>query len=164
MKKLLLTIALVLGAAQANAATAPAWMCRLDFSGTAAGVKIVIGNYEFKGKGDLDCISATGEQAHYPVTVEMGASALSPQIAFGKLDLRGMAADIALGSQNPEDILGNYYVAQGQASVLRGVGVITAVHASLPQFALKVSLQFAKGFGINLGLNKMVIALDNSRN
>lgn len=164
MKKVLLTIALVLGAAQAQAFTAPAWMCKLDFAGTAKGIKVIVGSFKFDGQGDLDCISATGQTAHYPVTVLMDAAPLSPQIGFGKMKLNGMAADIALGSQNPEDILGNYYIAQGQAAILGGVGVITAVRADLPELALKVSLQFARGFGINLGLNKMVIALDESRN
>ncbi len=46
-------------------------MCRLYFAGTAEGVKVIIDNYEFKGQGELDCISATGQQAHYPANVEM---------------------------------------------------------------------------------------------
>jgi hypothetical protein len=37
--------------------------------------------------------------------------------------------------------------------------LITANRIDLPTLALKVSLQFAKGFGVNLGLNRMEIAL-----
>jgi hypothetical protein len=164
MKKVLAAMAIVLGATQAHAVTAPAWVCGLNFSGTEQGIKVLIGSFSFKGQGDLSCVSATGQRADYPVTVTMKAAPLSPQIAFGKMKLNGLAADITLGSQNPEDILGTYYVAQGAAAVVGGVGVITAVHANLPSLALKVSLQFARGFGINLGLNRMDIALDETRN
>ena len=163
MKKVLAAIAIVLGATQAQAAAAPAWVCGLNFAGTAKGIKLLIGTYSFKGEGELSCVSANGHRAEYPVTITMKAAPLSPGLSLGKMKLNGLAADISLGSQNPEDILGTYYVAQGQAAIIGGVGVITAVHADLPSLALKVSLQFARGFGINLGLNRMEIALDQSR-
>lgn len=163
MKKVLLTLALVFGAAQAHAMQAPAWACSLDFSGTAQGVKILIGHYAFNGTGNLDCVSPTGQTAHYPVTITMNAAPLSPEIGFGHVSLYGQAADISLFNMTPDALLGTYYVAQGQAAVIGGVGIITAVKVGAPQLDLKVSLQFARGFGINLGLNKMQIALDQSR-
>ena len=163
MKKALLAIAMVMGAAQAHAFTAPAWACSLGFKGSEEGVKILVGSFEFNGKGDLACVSPTGQTAHYPVTINMKAAPLSPQIAFGHIDLYGQAADISLLNTNPESILGTYYVAQGQAAVVGGVGILTAVHTDFPELSLKLSLQFAKGFGVNLGFNKMTIALDQSR-
>jgi hypothetical protein len=163
MKKVLLTIAIVLGAASAQAYTAPAWACNLSFKGTAQGFKIILGKYHYAGKGDLRCVSLTGQTEHYPVTVTMKAAPLSAQIALGRMELTGQAAEIALFDKNPESILGTYYVAQAQGAILGGVGIITATRIDLPTFALKVSLQFAKGLGINLGLNRMEIALDQSR-
>ncbi|WP_413289619.1 hypothetical protein [Bdellovibrio sp. HCB337] len=162
MKKAILAIALFLGVSQAQAFQAPAWACSLAFKGEASGVKIILGDYQFNGKGELACISPTGQKAQYPVTVTMAAKPLSAQIALGKMELRGQAVEFSLANLNPEDILGTYYVAQGQAAVLGGVGVITATKVGLPQLALQVSLQFARGLGFNLGLNKMVIALDET--
>ncbi|MFM6928842.1 MAG: hypothetical protein ACKOX6_10290 [Bdellovibrio sp.] len=164
MKKVLLALAMVLGAGSAHAFTAPAWSCNLNFKGEASGFKVILGNYQYNGKGTLSCMNPSGEVAEYPVTVKMKAKALSPQVAIGRMELTGQAAEIALFNTNPEAILGTYYVAQAQGSIIGGVGVITATRIDLPTLALKVSLQFAKGFGVNLGLNRMEIALDQSRN
>ncbi|QDK47018.1 hypothetical protein DOM22_18565 [Bdellovibrio sp. ZAP7] len=164
MKKAFLVIAMVLGFSQAHAYTAPAWACNLNFKGTASGVKVILGNYEYNGKGTLACMSPTGQTAEYPVTVTMKAKPFSPQIALGKMELTGQAAEIALFDSNPESILGTYYVAQAQGAILGGVGLITATRIDLPTIALKVSFQFAKGFGVNLGVNRMEIALDQDRN
>ncbi|MGZ3775409.1 MAG: hypothetical protein ACXVCY_08080 [Pseudobdellovibrionaceae bacterium] len=160
MKKMLLTAAIVLGATSANAFQAPAWACNLSFKGQAHGLKVLFGHYQYEGKGDLNCINVTGQTAHYPVKVNMKAKPLSPQIAFGHMELAGQAAEISLFDSTPESILGTYYVAQAQGAVIGGVGIVTATRVDLPAVALKVSLQFTKGFGINLGLNKMTIALD----
>ncbi|QDK39302.1 hypothetical protein [Bdellovibrio sp. NC01] len=160
MKKVLLAIAMVLGTATANASIeAPAWACNLAFKGEAQGFKVILGSYHYEGQGDLNCVSLTGQTAHYPVRVTMKAKPLSPQVAFGRMELSGQAAEIALFDTNPESILGTYYVAQAQAAVLGGVGLITATRIDLPTMALKVSLQFAKGFGVNLGVNRMEISL-----
>lgn len=160
MKKMLLAIAMVLGAAQAHAFTAPAWACSLSFKGEAEGLKVIVGNYTFDGKGSLLCVSPTGQHVDYPVTVTMNAKKFSPQISFGHMQLAGQAVEFSLLNMNPENVLGTYYVAQGQAAIAGGVGVITATKVGLPELALQVSLQFARGLGVNLGLNKMVIALD----
>lgn len=160
----MLMIAMVLGTASAHALEAPAWACSLSFRGQAQGIKILLGHYQYNGKGDLNCVSALGHTAHYPVTVTMKAKAFSPQVALGRMELIGQAAEIALFDTNPESILGTYYVAQAQGAVLGGVGIITATRVDLPTMALKVSLQFARGLGINVGLNRMEIALDEGRN
>jgi len=160
MKKAILAIAMFLGVSQAQAFTAPAWACSLSFKGEARGLKLIVGDYKFDGKGSLFCVSPTGQNVDYPVTVTMNAKKLSPQISFGKMKLAGQAIEFSLLNLNPEDVLGTYYVAQGQAAVAGGVGIITAAKVGLPQLSIQVALQFARGLGINLGLNKMVIALD----
>jgi len=160
MKKMILAIALVLGATQAHAFTAPAWACSLSFKGQAQGLKVILGKYSFNGKGNLFCASPTGQHVDYPVKVTMNAKFLSPQIALGNLKLNGQAAEFSLFNTNPADVLGTYYVAQGQAAIAGGVGAITAVKVGFPELALQVSLQFARGLGVNVGVNKMVIALD----
>jgi len=160
MKKVMLAIAMVLGVSQAHAFTAPAWACSLNFKGEARGLKVIVGEYKFAGKGNLLCATPTGQVADYPVTVTMNAAPLSPQISFGYMKLSGQAVEFSLLNLNPEDVLGTYYVAQGQAAVAGGVGIITAAKVGLPQLSLQVALQFARGLGINLGLNKMTIALD----
>ena len=163
MKTVFMTLALVLGLSQANATAAPAWACSMHFKGEASGVKILVGFYNFNGTGNLNCTSATGERKLYPIKLTMKAAPLSPQISFGKMELNGLAADISLFNTNPDALLGNYYIAQGQAAIIAGVGIITAIHTNPPEVALKISLQFAKGFGINLGLNRLKIELDQSR-
>jgi len=160
MKKMILAIAMVLGASQAHAFTAPAWACSLNFKGAAKGLKVLVGEYKFSGKGNLICATPTGQVAEYPVTVTMNSAPLSPQIAFGYMQLSGQAIEFSLLNLNPEDVLGTYYIAQGQAAVVGGVGVITAAKVGLPELAIQVSLQFARGLGVNLGLNKMHIELD----
>lgn len=159
MKKMILAIAMVLGASSAHAFTAPAWACSLNFNGTAKGLKVIVGEYKFTGKGNLLCATPTGEVADYPVTVTMDAAPLSPQVSFGYMKLAGQAVEFSLLNLQPEDVLGTYYVAQGQAAVAGGVGVIAATKVGLPQLAIQVSLQFARGLGVNLGLNKLHIEL-----
>jgi hypothetical protein len=159
MKKALLVLAMVIGTSQAHAVQAPAWACSMSFKGVARGIKILVGTYKFTGKGNLLCVSPTGQTADYPVNVTMHAAPLSPQISFGYMELFGQAVEFSLFNLQPEDVLGTYYVAQGQAAVAGGVGVITAAKVGLPQLAIQVSLQFARGLGVNLGLNKMKIEL-----
>ena len=84
---------------------------------------------------------------------------MEPLIFIGKKKKGLCLAEIALLTTNPEAIRCTFYVAQAQGSVIEGVGLITATRIDLPTLALKVSLQFAKGFGVNLGLNRMEIAL-----
>lgn len=161
MKKMILAIAMVLGASQAHAFTAPAWACSLSFKGEAKGLKVIVGEYKFNGSGTLLCASPTGQHVDYPVNVTMGGALLSPQVSFGYMQLSGQSVEFSLLNLNPEDVLGTYYVAQGQAAVAGGVGVITAAKVGLPELAIQVSLQFARGLGVNLGLNKMHIELAN---
>lgn len=159
MKKVLVSIAIVLGAmtAQAHGHAAPEWNCALGFKGEATGFKILLGTYEFNGKGTLSCISALGQTVSYPVNVTMDARPLSLQIAVGHMELVGEALEIALFDCNPADILGTYYVAQGQAAIGLGAGAVAATRVDLPEVAFQLSVELTKGLGFNLGLNRMKI-------
>ena len=74
--------------------TQSAWACNLNFKGEASGFKVILGNYQYNGKGTLACMSPTGQTAEYPVTVTMKAKPFSPQVAFGKMELTGQAAEV----------------------------------------------------------------------
>lgn len=161
MKKVLLALAIGFAGLQAQAVQSPAWFCTLGFKGTAVGAKLLIGAYHFDGKGSLDCVNPTGQNVTYPVRVTMNAKALSPQISLGFMNLYGRSAQIGISSsRNPAVLLGDYYIAQAQAAVIGGAGIITAVHANDSSVALKVALQLTSGFGINLGMNRMRVTLD----
>lgn len=166
MKHIALILALVVTGALAEAKSRispTAWACSMGFDGQAKGVKLVIGYYRYDGRGTLNCISASNERVSLPITVTMRAAPLSPTLALSNMELRGIAANISLLNTYPEAILGTYGVLQGSLAFIGGVGAITAVHTELPSVTVNLSLQLVRGFGVNLGINRMVIALDESR-
>lgn len=165
MKSVLVAMAMVFGLGLTTQAKAdiPAWACNMTFKGKATGVKLILGKYHFNGTGDLRCISASGVKESYPITLKMKSKFIGPQVSLSKMELTGVATNIALFTNNPKDLLGNYLVAQGQAAVVGGVGVLAAAHTDIPAITLNLSLQFTKGFGINLGFDKLKIELDQDR-
>lgn len=170
MKKVVMVLAMVLGTVSANAESArtPAnsaqnWNCSFGFSGISTGLKILVGFYSFDGKGTLQCVSDAGQVATYPVKVTMRASPISPAISLGVMKVNAQAADFRLVGHNPDAVFGTYDLAQGQVAVLGGLGIVTAIHETEPTFSLKLALEFARGLGVNLGLNKMRVELDNNR-
>lgn len=138
---------------------ASAWACTMAFQGKGHGLKVILGRYRFLGYGILKCTSAKGEHASYKVKITMRTAILSPGLSIGRFEMKGRSAEISLANSSPRAVLGDYYIAQGNGAIRRGVGVITAVKVGNPQLALKLSLQFLKGFGINLSMNKMQISL-----
>ncbi len=166
MKSLLIAITLICSGvlAQAQSRISPTgWACSMGFSGQATGVKLILGYYRYNAKGNLNCISASNERVSLPITVTMHASPISANISLSKMEMKGIAANISLLNTYPEAILGNYAVLQGSVAFIGGVGAMTAVHAELPSVTLNLSLQLVKGFGFNLGINRMIVALDESR-
>lgn len=165
MKQVLVAVAMVFGFGLTTQAHAdiPAWVCNMTFKGQASGVQLIVGKYHLDAKGDLRCVSASGVTESYPITLKAKSHFIGPQIALGKVAFVGAAANVALFTNNPKDLLGNYLVAQGQASVIRGAGVLAAVHTDIPAITVNLSLQFTKGFGVNLGLEKLKIELDQNR-
>lgn len=137
-----------------------AWSCGMAFRGVAAGVRVIVGHYNFNGTGTLNCTGANGKKVSYPIRVTMRSGLVSPGVSIGRQEIIGRAADISILHASPKVLLGNYYIAQGQGAIVRGAGVITGVKVgSSPQLTVKVSLQFTKGFGINMSLDRMKISL-----
>lgn len=163
MKSVLVVMAMVFGLGLQAQADVPAWACNMTFKGEAKGLKVIVGKYKLEAKGDLRCISASGVKESYPITLKAKSHFIGPQVAFGKMEFTGAAANVALFTNNPKDLLGNYLLVQGQASVIRGVGVLAAAHTDIPALTVNLSLQFTKGFGVNLGVEKLNIALDQDR-
>lgn len=161
--KTIIALALSLSASVAAAEGVPAWICNLNFNGVSTGVQVIVGFSEFKGAGNVSCLSASGAKVEYPVVVKMKASPVAPRISLGRMHLYGEALQVAISNGTPEALLGNYVVAQGRAAIIGGVGVITAVRAADENLSLSISLQLTKGLGIDLGFSKLKIELDQSR-
>ena len=160
MKKLFLstivTMFIAVGA-QASEIKVPAWGCNLTFKGHAQGLQAIVGKFSVKSEGTLKCVSPFQEVKTIPVAIDMSTNVLAARVAFGNFDVYGEALQINLFSNDPEDLLGTYYVAQGQGALIAGAGAMNAIHVGLPKLAMNVSVQFVKGFGLNLGLTKMTI-------
>ncbi len=163
MKSVLVVMAMVFGLGLQAQADVPAWACNMTFKGQASGIKLIIGKYKLDAQGTLRCVSASGVTESYPITLKAKSHFIGPQVALGKQSFVGTAANIALFTNNPKDLLGNYAFVHGQATIIRGVGVLAAAHTDIPALTVNLSLQFTKGFGVNLGVEKLVIALDHDR-
>ncbi len=165
MKKLMLalSLAVTLFSMGAKAEDSPTWVCQLAFTGQAQGFQVFVGKFVIDGKGDLNCVGAHGDKLKVPLNLNFVAAPLAFKIAFGKFNVYGEAAQINLFNREPKDIIGSYAVAQAQAVIIGGIGAITAVHAHLPDLSLVFSLQFAKGFGLNVGVSELQISVDESR-
>ena len=167
MKKLFAVLVLSLIGLQAHAEVeSPAWVCTMNFNGRAVGARLIVGKYRFNGKGTLSCVNPTGQTERIPVLVTMRAKPISLGASLGYMDLYGQTAEVAVvanKSRGAHAMLGDYYVAQAEAALIGGAGVITAVHAQNSALSLKLALQLTKGFGINLGFDRLRVSLDHSR-
>ena len=160
MKKVILSAIVTLFMSMATQATetlVPAWACQLSFKGEAAGLQVIVGKFDVNAEGVLKCVTPFAEVKTIPVRINMSTNILAPRIAFGKFDVYGQSAQIGLFSNDPEDLLGTYIVAAGQGALVAGAGAMTAIHVGLPHITMQVSVQFVKGFGLNLGLTKMTL-------
>ncbi|MDD4974944.1 MAG: hypothetical protein PHY93_11370 [Bacteriovorax sp.] len=160
MKKLMLSAIVTMFmsmATQAADTLIPAWACNLNFKGQAQGFQVILGKFDANAVGTLTCVSPFAEVKKIPVRINMSTKILAPRIALGKFDIYGEAAQIALFSNEPEDLLGSYIVAVGQGALVAGAGVMTAVHATIPHLTMQVSVQFVRGFGLNVGVTKMTL-------
>lgn len=135
----------------------PAWTCNLTFKAHAVGIQVIIGAFSVKGVGTLNCISPFKEIRTIPVSINMSSKYLTPRVSMGSFDIYGEALQINLFSNNPEDLLGTYLIAQGQGTVIAGAGALAAARVSFPHLSMNVSVQFVRGFGINAGFSRMTI-------
>lgn len=159
MKKALITLA-IMAASSIASADVPAWVCAMNFNGVSKGIQVIVGHFEFKGKGTLSCTSASGQKAVYPVKISMDASPLAPEVGVGYMELYGEALSISLSHGTPTALIGNYSVEKASASLIGGAGVIRAVRLNNSGLTIALSLQLTKGLGVNLGFSKMKLALD----
>lgn len=163
LKTLLSTLALAaIGtlSAPAQASEGPLWVCHLGFKGEAKGLQVIVGKFDISGKGEINCVDPIGRTQTLPVKIKMSSAPLAPRVAFGKFDVIGSSAEISLFNNDPHDMLGRYVVAQAQGAILGGVGVVTGAHVGVPDLSLQLSLQFIKGFGVNVGITTMKVELD----
>ena len=138
-----------------------AWVCGMKFTGTSKGFKVIIGQFKTVAYGTLKCTSLKKSYTQR-VKVEIGHHWIGPTAGIGWFKLAGKAATISLFNCNPDKLLGNYLVAQSEAAIIGGVGAFTAVKVGFPQLAVDISLQLLKGFGVQVGIDKMRISAVSS--
>ncbi len=140
-----------------DATAGKVWACGLKFSGTSHGLKVIVGHFKTVGHGTLSCKSVFGESYSRHVNVTIGHHWIGPTAGIGYFKLRGVSSEISLLNHSPNAILGNYLVAQGEAAIVGGVGAFTAVKVGMPQLAVNISLQLLKGFGVQVGIDRLSI-------
>jgi hypothetical protein len=134
-----------------------AWVCGMKFTGTSKGFKIIIGSFKTVAYGTLKCTSLHKNYTQ-KIKIEIGHHWIGPTAGIGWFKLAGKAATFSLLNCDPSKVLGKYLVAQGEAAIIGGVGAFTAVKVGLPQLAVDISLQLLKGFGVQVGIDKMRIS------
>lgn len=134
------------------------WVCGLHFTGTAKGLKVIVGHFKTVAYGHLKCKGVPGEVYSQRVMVTLGHHWIGPTAGIGYFKLAGVSSEISLPHKNPELLLGKYLVASGDAAIIGGVGAFTAVKVGLPQLAVNVSLKLLKGFGVHAGIDGMMIS------
>ncbi|MCB0384700.1 MAG: hypothetical protein KDD43_04845 [Bdellovibrionales bacterium] len=157
MKKLLIALATMVS--MQAFAESPLWTCAMEFDAQGKGLQVLLGKYEVQGQGTLDCYGISGDEVSIPIKITMDSKPLALRVAFGKLNAKGVTAQIALFANNPEDLLGTYLAVRAEAAVIGGVGAFVATHADFPALVLNVGLEFTHGFGVNLGIEKMKIEM-----
>jgi len=173
MKKLAVILALSLTGLWAHAdnqeiqpqgdvsTNAVGWVCGLAFKGTSKGVKVIVGHFKTVAYGTITCKGVPGKHYSRDVKITIGHHWIGPTAGIGYFKLAGVSSEISLLNCSPEDLLGKYKVAQGEAAIIGGVGAFTAVKVGLPQLAFNVSVQLLKGIGVQVGIDKLTIsALD----
>lgn len=138
-------------------ANALAWVCALHFKGTARGVKVIVGRFKTVAYGTLACTSVLGRHFRRDVMITMGHHWFSPTVGIGWFKYVGAAPEISLFNCSPERLFGKYKVAEADAAIIAGAGSFTAVKLGLPQIAVAVSLKLMAGFGVHVGIDKMMI-------
>lgn len=167
MKKMLLSVftvsALVFTATAARAASPevsqPVWNCALTFDAQGGGFQFFVGDFRLRGPGLIRCMDIAGNSEVIPVTVQLGGKPLAAQIAVApSMELKGVATGIGLNS-SPESLLGHYLVASfdGAFGILGG-GAVVGVHGARNALDFDLSLQYAKGLGVQAGFSTLEIS------
>ncbi|MCB0350119.1 MAG: hypothetical protein KDD38_02980 [Bdellovibrionales bacterium] len=134
----------------------PLWDCALTFEAEGRGLQVIIGKFKMTGEGTVSCIDIAGNTQQMKVKVTMGGKPIALNVALGHLKLAGVATGIGLAA-GPEALLGKYYVANVEASLLRGAGAHFAVRGGQEAVTLNLGLSLARGAGFQAGITKMKI-------
>lgn len=163
MKKLITTLALAAAALSPQFASAQdndlglGWACALRFQGVSQGAQFIIGKFKTEAIGTMSCGDAAGNRQERAIRVKMKTNWIAPSIGAGYFEFTGASAQISLLNASPDVLFGEYYVAQGQAAIIGGVSVMTAVKVGSPQLAVQLSIQANHGIGAQLGFNRLTI-------
>lgn len=155
MKSLFLAVAMMFVGLTASAQ--PAWLCGMAFKGESKGAQILIGRFHTEAQGRLKCVGLDGKTYSRNVNISMGNSPLAPAVGIGHIKFVGRSAQISLFNCGPEALFGSYVIAKGQGSILGGAGAFVATKLAPPQVAVEIALQLTHGFGIELGVHRMII-------
>lgn len=170
MKRILVVLVLCLAGTMARANTDAAadtdltiqgklsWTCGLAFAGTSMGLKIILGEFSTNAIGILKCVDLEGNHFNRNVSITMDSYFLSPVVGFGYFKFAGVSSEISLLNCNPSVLFGNYLVVQGQGAVIGGAGTFAAVRVRPPQVALNIALKLEKGFGVQVGVERLKIS------
>ena len=159
MKKFLVAVLMLAGSLAQAEVKNPLYTCAMAFDIKGGGAQFVVGHYLLTGKGKLVCTDIQGNRSELPLKVTMGG-AVEPSIGFGYAHIVGLATGIGV-SKNPNELLGDYVVAGGQAALVVGAGAQVALHAADKALTLNADLQLVKGLGLNIGLNSVRIEAAN---
>lgn len=138
------------------------WHCLLNFEADGHGFKVIFGKYKIEGQGEIVCRNIHGETSTIPVEIKFGSSFFAPEVAFGKVKMRGLSSEIVFSDSLPEDLLGTYLVAHGSGSLVGGAGAFVGIHKAHHQLIVSVSMQALHGFGVDVGLSKMTLSARGS--
>jgi hypothetical protein len=139
----------------ANIVRAP-WNCALTFHAVGGGIQLVVGVFKVSGKGMIACENANGDRQQMDVKVTMGTAPIAANLAIGHFELTGLASGIGV-AMGPQDILGDYYTVGGQAAVIVGVGANLPIHGESNALNITLGINVSRGFGLQLGFNKVSI-------
>lgn len=166
MKKMLGSLfamsALAVVASGAHAASPeirkPVWDCALTFDARGGGFQFFVGDFKLSGPGLIRCMDVAGNSEVIPVTVQLGGRPLAARIAVAPdLELKGVATGIGLNDR-PESILGQYLVASADGAFgIFGGGAVVGVHGAQNALDFDLSLQYARGLGIQAGFSSLQI-------
>lgn len=133
------------------------WTCAMSFSGQAQGAQFFIGYFKTEAVGVMSCGDIHGNRQERNIRVRMQSKILAPSIGIGYFEFSGLSAQVSLLNANPDVLFGDYLVAQGQAAIIGGASVMTALKVGAPQLSLQISLQANHGLGAQLGVQRMSI-------
>jgi hypothetical protein len=151
LKLAVAAVAFSAGVAHADV-QAPVYECALTFKAKGAGIQVIIGSFELKGHGRINCVDAAGNTESLPVNVRLGTRNVAPTIGAGILKVAGVASGVGF-TTGPEGLLGTYVALGGRGAFVIGAGAQIALHGTDNAATLNGTLQAVGGLGFQLGVD-----------